>query len=371
MGRKSKRRRQNSSVSSPHANMSNTPPPSMSNLTYAVQNANETLYGPPHVIPPMFTNVSPTNSNMQMQLGPQMQTSTPIHSTFAQSNAPHILVNGQGQGHMNTQTTTTNQDMVFNLQTILNDIQSRLTKLNVLDSINDRLRNIEQRFEMVENDISQLKRSVTEHEKYLETNELQCRDFHARIQNFEIARDELDHRTKEIHETLLDQQTRSMKYNLIFENIPEVIPNTDMKEDTQQILKDFLQSELEIENVQFHNVHRLKPRRDRKPPSIVAKFIYNKDKDSVLKAARAKLVHKPFKIYQQYPQEISERRRVLVPTMKELRDQNRRAYIVKDKLYVDGRLYIPPEARVQNHPTFRDDPNAHRNADPRNQVRFS
>jgi hypothetical protein len=54
--------------------------------------------------------------------------------------------------------------------------------------------------------------------------------------------------------------------------------------------------------------------------------------------------------------------------MKELRDQNRRAYIVKDKLYVDGRLYIPPEARVQNHPTFRDDPNAHRNADPRNQV---
>ena len=89
MGRKSKRRRQNSSVSSPHANMSNTPPPSMSNLTYAVQNANETLYGPPHVIPPMFTNVSPTNSNMQMQLGPQMQTSTPIHSTFAVERTAH------------------------------------------------------------------------------------------------------------------------------------------------------------------------------------------------------------------------------------------------------------------------------------------
>jgi hypothetical protein len=57
--------------------------------------------------------------------------------------------------------------------------------------------------------------------------------------------------------------------------------------------------------------------------------------------------------------------------MKELRDQNRRAYIVKDKLYVDGRLYIPPEARVQNHPTFRDHPNANRNPDPRNQVRLS
>jgi predicted nucleic acid-binding Zn-ribbon protein len=131
---------------------------------------------------------------------------------------------------MNTQTSTTNQHTLFNLQTILNDIQSRLIKLNLLDSINDRLGNIEQRFEMVENDISQLKRSVTKHEKYLETNELQYRDFHARIQNFEMARNELD------HETLLDQQTRSMKYNLIFENIPEVIPNTDIKEDTQQII---------------------------------------------------------------------------------------------------------------------------------------
>jgi hypothetical protein len=144
-----------------------------------------------------------------------------------------------------------------------------------------------------------------------------------------------------------------------------------MKEDAQQILKDFLQSELEIENVQFHNVHRLKPRRDRKLQSIMAKCVYNKDKDSVFKAARAKLAHTPFKIYQQYPQKISEIRRVLVPTMKELRDQNRRAYIVKDKLYVNGRLYIPSKAQVQNHPTFRDDPNTHRNADPRNQVRFS
>jgi hypothetical protein len=53
---------------------------------------------------------------MQMQLGPQMQTSTPIHSTFAQSNAPHILVNGQGQGHVNTQTTTTNQDTVYSVR---------------------------------------------------------------------------------------------------------------------------------------------------------------------------------------------------------------------------------------------------------------
>jgi hypothetical protein len=115
------------------------------------------------------------------------------------------------------------------------------------------------------------------------TNELQCRDFHARIQNFEIARDELDHRTKEIHETLLDQQTRSMKYNLIF-------------------FWGYVKSSIYVQFV-FHNVGT---------SILITEFLHGWDQ------------------------------------------------------------YSPSfEARVQNHPTFPDDPNAHRNADPRNQVRFS
>ena len=101
---------------------------------------------------------------------------------------------------------------------------------------------------------------------------------------------------------------------------------------------------MKIENeIHFHNVHRLKPRRDRKPPSIVAKFLYNNYKEKVLSASRTELVRKPFKVYQQYPQEINDRRRQLVPIMKELREQNQRAYIVRDKLYVNGRPYITNE----------------------------
>lgn len=358
-GRRNKRRRQDSSVSASYI-MSSTP---TNNMTYnALRNANETLYGPVPFIP----NVSPPNMNIQPQLGPQMQTSTPIHTNYSHLNAPQVFLSDQGQGQFNTQTVVRQQQSGPSIELILSDIQVRLNKLNMLDSINDRLRNIEDRFDSVEKEIDQLKKSVTEHDKYMESKDFEFRDFHDRIQDLEFARDELENATRDMHETILDQQTRAMKYNLIFENIPVNAPNPEVKEETENVLKQFLTKELEVNDIQFHNVHRLKPRRDGKPPSIVAKFVYNKDKDTVINAARTKLVDKQYKVYQQYPQEISDRRRELVPRMKELRDQNQRAYIVKDKLFVNGRPYVH-DARGQGGAR---NPGDRRN-DPRNQVQFS
>ena len=75
-----------------------------------------------------------------------------------------------------------------------------------------------------------------------------------------------------MHESLLDQQTRAMKYNLIFENIAEVIPDARENEDKEKVIRNFLKGEMNIEvYIPFHNVHRLKPRKDRRPPSIIAK----------------------------------------------------------------------------------------------------
>jgi hypothetical protein len=244
MGRRSKRRRQNISVSSPHANMSNTPPPSMSNLTYAVQNANETLWA---------TTCNPSYvykcvSNKLKHANTTRTTNTFRSLSLILSNKFNLVnldcISFSIVCKLNTISwfvvvvcvfmcpwpcpftsmcgafDCAKVLCVFNLQTILNDIQSKLTKLNLLDSINDRLRTLN-------NDLRWLKMTLVNwkgrsRHRTWKVSWNKCRDFHARIQNFEIARDELDHRTKEIHETLLDQQTRSMKYNLIFENIQEV-----------------------------------------------------------------------------------------------------------------------------------------------------
>ena len=192
MGRtRNKRKRANSTQSS----MSSTPQTQMSNITYAVQNANETLYGPHSLL----TNGSPPVSNKQnVQLGAHMHTSTPIPQPVIQTNAPQPISGlcqsqGQGPGQQN-------------IALILYDIQNKLTKLDLLDGIADRLRNMEMKFDSMEQEMTQIKRSVIEHRNKLNTNDLDMRDFHFRINNLETAKNELVAATKEIHDTFLDQQ---------------------------------------------------------------------------------------------------------------------------------------------------------------------
>ena len=69
-----------------------------------------------------------------------------------------------------------------------------------------------------------------------------------------------------------------------------------------------------------------------------------------MNAARTTLVRKPYKVYQQHRQKISDRRREIVPIMKQFLDQNQCAHIVRDKLFVNGRPYAPHEHGLPPHP---------------------
>ena len=62
-----------------------------------------------------------------------------------------------------------------------------------------------------------------------------------------------------------------MKYNLIFGGIPE---NRD-DENTEEVLKNFIATQLEIDTseIKFHNLHRLKARRDRKPKTSLLNLL--------------------------------------------------------------------------------------------------
>jgi hypothetical protein len=74
-------------------------------------------------------------------------------------------------------------------------------------------------------------------------------------------------------------------------------------EQTEGKIKDFIKSELGIEDeINFHVVHRLKPKQDRSPRGIVAKFERRKDRNKVLSKAIAKLKNnKQFIVHEQYP----------------------------------------------------------------------
>jgi len=71
---------------------------------------------------------------------------------------------------------------------------------------------------------------------------------------------------------------------------------------------------------------------------IVAKFAYYPDKERVRRESK-ELKGTPFGISEQYPQEVMEARRRLVPIMKKARSEGKEAYLRIDKLYINKQVY--------------------------------
>ena len=165
------------------------------------------------------------------------------------------------------------------------------------------------------------------------------------IKSFRLEREEMK-------ETILDLRCRSMKNNLIFTGLVET-----RREDTEAKLREFLRCELGIDyHIEIGNVHRFgshqkresQPVRKNRP--IVARFIYNRDLQYVLESAKY-LKGRPFGINQQFPAEIENRRRELYPIMKEAKNKGETAKMVRDKLFINNKEYIPekrPPQDIQN-----------------------
>ena len=84
-----------------------------------------------------------------------------------------------------------------------------------------------------------------------------------------------------LNERLLDLQIRSMRNNLIFEGIQEMLD-----ENTVETLRKFLKMEMNItEEPQFHRVHRMGKKIQGKHRAIVSKFVLYKERERIRKAA--------------------------------------------------------------------------------------
>ncbi|KAL0159210.1 hypothetical protein M9458_042935 [Cirrhinus mrigala] len=162
----------------------------------------------------------------------------------------------------------------------------------------------------------------------------------------QILSNQVNHLTSEnriMKEKILDLQCRSMRDNLIFPGIP--LP-TSTPDDPEKAVKEFMQSSLKIppetvNRITFHRVHRLTSKDNKKQLPIIAKFEHYKHKE-LIKSKGKELKGTSFGLNDQFPQEIQERRRALLPIMKQLRQEGNRATLSVDKLYVNGALYRNP-----------------------------
>lgn len=216
------------------------------------------------------------------------------------------------------------------VQNILADIHNKLSKLNCLDDILAKLSNLETRFSNMEKNVHNLAEEVAKCKNNSETLE----------DTTNTIRTELT-KTKD---ELLELQTRTMRDNLVFFNIPE--KQNEKPEDTEQILYEFIEHDMKVDSeltksISFERVHRSGPVDRQKNRKIVAKFSFHKERE-IVRSHSKNLKGTNFFVREQFPTEVIEARKKLYPAFQQAKKNNQRANLVVNKLYIDGKEFKPP-----------------------------
>ena len=122
------------------------------------------------------------------------------------------------------------------------------------------------------------------------------------------ANDDFQAKLKEIEDKNLYLEAYSRRENIIFENILQA---TD-KEDTESVLRTFLEMELgykDANTVEIQRVHRLGKKRDEeKPRPIIARFLRYKNCEEILSKG-SRLRGSTCRMYQDLPYDWNSRKK--------------------------------------------------------------
>ena len=284
----------------------------------------------PNLMPATFTYTPNMYTN-----GPNMANMNNMgHMSMNQPSSPNMQ-NGPDQGVMGLilQRLDKMDKKLGQLETIQNSISTLTVKVS---DIEVKVKNLEQKVATLENSRDFDSESV----QNLNTKQKEIDSLLLKMKNIET---EQSKKESDLKAQVLDIQCRSMRDNLIFFGIPEEKGETD--EDCVRKILSFIEEQLDMEaasiHIKLHRAHRMGRFNPTKVRPIVAKFAYYPDRERVRKSA-GKLKNTSYGISQQFPKEIMDKRRKLVPIMKDARAKGKDAYIAVDKLYINGVLYREP-----------------------------
>lgn len=233
----------------------------------------------------------------------------------------------------------------------LNSILARLAKLDVIESsvknIESNLANLKARTAKLEQFEIKTETEIKDLKKLCKTNG----DKHEVLQN---QLDSLNEQTASLMEkerNLQEQVNEMMSRNLYLEsysrreNIKFFSIPEGQDEDTEEVLRDFMEQELgyhDARSVEIQRVHRLNRRRDASGPRpIIARFLRYKNVEEIFALGR-RLEGTGYQMFRDFPQEIIERRKEQMPVFKKARRNGLKASFSRrqpDKLYINGELW--------------------------------
>ena len=208
---------------------------------------------------------------------------------------------------------------------VFESINARLSKLDMLDAL--------------QQDLRELRTSLEYSQKQIDDLSKENAFLKGEVEKAQQSAASITLDNKKMNETLLDMQCRSMRDNLIFSGIEEG-NGTDTPEET---VRHFMTNNLKmspevVRDITFSRVHRLGRPVDGKTRPIIARFEHYKQRELV-KSRGNKLKGSSLWINEQFPEEINKRRKILRPIMKAQWDLDQKAVMSVDRLYINGQLY--------------------------------
>ena len=329
---------------------------------------------------------------------PQNQFNIPTPPPYNSNNNMSIGQNVAHQGYQNINTTnqtglapsgthSNNSQFDNGMLNIMQQIQQTnatvLSRLSSIECSVSKLTTIENDLSLLRLDVSNLKREngsmaiqISEVEsscqtissvfdEYIESNTKNENDITQLKKENDKLKNELqksDENYSKLYDNVQELTARSMQENLLFFGIGES-PENGQKEEIEVKIRDFLKTKVfpetpeVVDNIQFDRIHRLGGIRDRQnlkqyPRPIVAKFEKYSDRENVRKAG-IDLNKKRcgYSIREQFPVEMENRRKQLYPIMRQYQENPaNRVVLVRDKLYINGKLYEPSYKSDKNAP---------------------
>ena len=147
-----------------------------------------------------------------------------------------------------------------------------------------------------------------------------------------------------LNDMIIDSQAHSMRDNLLFFGI-EDCPTAQgrIEEDCTSKILHFCNDKLGIiaaaENIKIDRSHRIGRYKVGSARPIVAKFCFFQDKLSVKRSAYDKLKNSTFRVSDQFPQAVREKRAILKPYLDKAKKDGKSANLSFDKLIINGKSY--------------------------------
>ena len=238
----------------------------------------------------------------------------------------------------------------------LNSIEKTLSSISLkINSLETKVGVMETKVNNCETACNFLSDTYDEHKKDLETAKTEIKNAKSEISGLKTRCDAIENRSREyqtesskLQRKVYELESRSMRDNLVFHGLPK-----SANENCDLLVKTFCKEKLEMEatevdRVVFDRIHRIGRLENLRPGNIrpiVAKFHRYNEREKVRQIGyekRAALKGENMAVRPQLPSEILEKRKPLYPVFEKAKNDGHRVKFVLDKLYINGREYIPP-----------------------------